>query len=223
MAKNAKSIYKIGKSKKLIKENMSKIEINKLQYENEYLAKGAKLIGGVDEVGRGPLAGPVVCACCVMPMDNIIEGVDDSKKLSEKKRNILSEKIKEIAIDYKIALLDEKVIDKINILNATKQCMVDAINGLKVAPDIVLIDAVQIKANFPTFSIIKGDLNSYSIACASILAKVERDRMMVEYSKIYPEYGFEQNKGYGTKTHIEQIKKIGICEIHRHSFVKNFV
>lgn len=197
--------------------------IDKLQYEKEFLKKGYTLIGGVDEVGRGPLAGPVVCASVIMPLDDIIEGVDDSKKLSKKKRELLYDKIIEKAISYSIKQVEPSVIDEINILNATKQCMKNAIETLSIKPNVVLIDAVKLDLNVETFSIIKGDLKSYTIGCASIIAKVYRDRLMEEYSKIYPEYGFEKHSGYGTKQHITAIKEIGACPIHRKTFIKNFL
>ncbi len=197
--------------------------IDKLQYEKEFLQKGYALIGGVDEVGRGPLAGPVVCASVIMPLDDIIIGVDDSKKLSKKKREMLYDKILEKAIAYSIQKVEPSVIDEINILNATKLCMKNAIETLSVKPDVVLIDAVKLDLSVETFSIIKGDLKSYSIGCASIIAKVFRDRLMEEYAKTYPEYGFEKHSGYGTKQHITAIKEIGACPIHRKTFIKNFL
>lgn len=194
-------------------------------FENKHLADGKKLIAGIDEAGRGPLAGPVCVASVIMPLDkdNIIEGINDSKKLSEKKRDMLFDLIKEKAIAYHIELIDEMTIDTINILNATKLGMLACINNLNIKPDVVLIDAVKIDTNVETESIIKGDANSYSIACASILAKVTRDRYMLEIDSKYPEYNFKKHKGYGTKEHIENLKKYGKCEIHRESFIKNFI
>ena len=196
-----------------------------LDYEKEYLSKGCKYIAGIDEAGRGPLAGPVCVASVIMPLDeeNIIEGINDSKKLSEKKRDLLYDKIMEKAIAYHIELVDEETIDKINILNATKVGMMVCINELSVKPDIVLIDAVKIDSDIETVSIINGDQLSYSIACASILAKVTRDRLMLEIDKEYPEYGFAKHKGYGTKVHIEALKKYGKCPRHRNSFIGHFV
>jgi ribonuclease HII len=173
-------------------------------------------------VGRGPLAGPVVCAAVIMPLDDIIDGVDDSKKLTEKKREKLAEIIKEKAISYSIQEISEREIDEINILSAVKKCMVNAVNGLSVAPDITLVDGVDTNLPINAEYVIKGDANSYTIGCASILAKVYRDNLMVEYAKTYPEYGFEKHKGYGTKTHIEKIKEIGPCKLHRKTFIKNF-
>ena len=193
------------------------------EYENKY--KDLGLVAGIDEAGRGPLAGPVAVACVFMPLesDKIIEGINDSKKLTEKKRNLLFEEIKKVAIDYSIVLVDEKTIDEINILNATKLGMKNALNGLKNKPYCVLIDAVKIDTDIKQENIIHGDAISYNIAAASILAKVTRDRLMEEYAKKYPEYFFEKHKGYGTKLHIEMLKKYGKCEIHRDSFIKNFV
>ena len=199
-----------------------KEQIDMLQFEKEYISQGKKFVAGIDEAGRGPLAGPVVVASVIMPMDNIIEGINDSKKLSEKKRNLLFEKIKEVAIAYHIEVVDEKVIDQINILNATKLGMKNCIEKLSVVPDVVLIDAVKIDSDVQTVSIIKGDAKSYSIAAASILAKVHRDNMMLQYDKEYPIFNFAKHKGYGTIVHIEAIKQNGICPIHRRTFVKNF-
>lgn len=196
-----------------------------LDYELEYYKSGKKLIAGVDEAGRGPLAGPVCVAAVIMPFeqDKIIEEINDSKKLTEKKREKLFEKIKNTAISYNIVFVDEKTIDSINILNATKLGMKQAIENLSVKPELVLIDAVKIDTCVPTESIIKGDAKSYNIAAASILAKVTRDKLMVELDKKYPEYNFKKHKGYGTKEHIENLKKFGKCEIHRNSFIKHFV
>lgn len=197
--------------------------INKLENELLLQKEGYKYIAGVDEVGRGPLCGPVVCAAVIMPLDDIIEGVDDSKKLSKKKRENLYEIIKNKAIAYSICQIENDEIDKINILNATKKCMLNCIETLSVKPDVVLIDAVKLDTSYKTVSIIKGDLKSYSIGAASILAKVYRDKLMEDYSKIYPEYGFERNSGYGTKEHINAIKEHGACKIHRKTFIKNFL
>lgn len=199
----------------------AKENIDKLYYEKQALAEGFNQIAGMDEVGRGPLAGPVCVACVLMPLTDTIAGVDDSKKLSEKKREELAEKIREKAICYSICMVDEKTIDKINILEATKLCMKRAIEGMKVVPDIVLVDAIdKLDTSVKIKGIIKGDALSYSIGCASILAKVTRDKFMVEMSKKYSEYGFEQNKGYGTKAHIDALKVHGMCEIHRRTFCK---
>ena len=200
-----------------------KAEKDTLVFERELLASGAKLIGGMDEAGRGPLAGPVVAAAVVMPLDDVIEGVDDSKKLTEKKREQLFDRIIQKAIAYKIVAVDEKVIDDINILNATKKAMTECVYGLSARPDIVLVDAVKLSLEVPTKAIIKGDALSYSIGAASILAKVYRDRLMREYDALYPWYGFAQNKGYGTKDHIDALKSVGPSPIHRRTFITHFV
>ena len=192
----------------------------KKKYENELYSKGYKLIGGVDEVGRGPLAGPVVCAAVILPADCSILGIDDSKKLTEKKRNELFDLIKQHAIAYNVEFVSEKEIDELNILNATKKCMEKAINNLSVKPDIMLVDAVTgLNLNCESKSIIHGDAVSYSIGAASILAKVTRDRFMEEIDEKYPEYGFKKHKGYGTKQHMDTLREIGPCEIHRRSFI----
>ncbi len=196
--------------------------MDKLSYERKHLDNGLKYIAGVDEVGRGPLAGPVVCASVIMPLGDLVEGVDDSKKLSEKKREKLAELIKEKAVAYSIKEIWQDEIDSINILNAVKKCMTDAVNGLSIKPDITLVDGVDTALPIRAEYVIKGDANSYSIGCASILAKVYRDNLMVEFAKDFPEYGFEKHKGYGTKTHIEKIKEIGPCKLHRKTFIKNF-
>ncbi|MGD9901391.1 MAG: ribonuclease HII [Spirochaetales bacterium] len=204
---------------------MAKEKIDNLKYERYYYKLGKTVIAGCDEAGRGPLAGPVSVASVIMPLKKelIIEGVDDSKKLSAKKRDELYDKIIETATAYKIVFKDEKLIDQINILEATKLGMKEVINGLSVHPDMVLIDAVdKLDINYPYQAIIKGDELSYVIACASILAKVSRDRFMLKMDEEYPLYNFKQHKGYGTKYHIEQIKKYGECPIHRQSFIKNF-
>lgn len=194
-------------------------------YENECKSEGYKLIAGIDEAGRGPLAGPVCVVIVIMPLeeDKIIAGVNDSKKLSEKKRDILFDKIISNAIAYDIEYIDEETIDTINILNATKLGMYQCIQNISVKPDMVLIDAVKIDSDIPTKSIIKGDALSYSIACASILAKVSRDRLMLKLDEEYPQYNFKKHKGYGTKEHIENLKKYGASKIHRKSFIGNFV
>ena len=195
--------------------------IDKLLYEKQEQEKGRFLIAGVDEVGRGPLAGPVCVACVMMPLDDIIEGVDDSKKISEKKREQLFEEIKEKAICYSIQMVNEQTIDDINILEATKLAMKNAIEDMSVKPDVVLVDAIsKLDTNVEIRGIIKGDALSYSIGCASILAKVTRDRLMCDLAKEYPEYGFEKHKGYGTKQHIEALKEYGPCVYHRLSFLK---
>jgi len=200
-------------------------KIDKLEFENKYLNLGYKNICGVDEAGRGPLAGPVVVGAVVMPLENdkIIEGIDDSKKLTEQKREELYDKIVKTCLAFKVSIISEKVIDKINILNATKKGMEEAVKGLNLKPDFVLVDAVKgLDFDCEYLPIIKGDFLSYSIGCASILAKVTRDRIMKDFSKIYPNYHFDKHKGYGTKEHIELLKKFGKCDIHRITFIKNF-
>lgn len=197
-----------------------------LEYERVEQLNGKTLIAGIDEVGRGPLAGPVVCACCIMPLDDLILGVNDSKKLTEKTRERLFEIIKEKAIDYSIAEVDEKTIDEINILNATKKCMIQAVAGMKIKPEVLLVDALKLDGldeSIKQVPIIHGDAISYNIACASILAKVYRDRKMQELDGIFPQYNFKKNKGYGTAEHIKAIKNFGATSIHRKSFIKNFV
>ncbi len=196
--------------------------MDKLNFERKYLEKGYKYIAGVDEVGRGPLAGPVVCSAVIMPLDDLIDGVDDSKKLSEKKRENLAEIIKQKAISYCIFEIWQDEIDRINILEAVKKCMTGAVNGLNVKPDITLVDGVDTHLPINAEYVVKGDLNSYTIGCASIVAKVYRDNLMKEYAKEFPEYGFEKHKGYGTKAHIDKIKEIGPCRLHRKTFIKNF-
>ena len=191
-------------------------------YECVYLQMGMRNIAGMDEAGRGPLAGPVTCACCISDLDRVVEGVNDSKKLTPKKRDQLFDKIIENSLGYSIVDIDNNVIDEINILNATKEGMKRAVQTVYPIPDIVLVDAVRHDFGIPSAAIIHGDALSYSIGAASILAKVHRDRLMEEYAEKYPEYGFEQHKGYGTKYHIEMLKKFGPCPIHRKSFIKNF-
>jgi len=202
-----------------------KLRLEKLkEIENELYRDGAKKICGIDEAGRGPLAGPVVVAAVIMPQDSMIEGVNDSKKVSEKKREKLYEEITSNAISWGVGIIDPQEIDNINILNATKKGLTTALKALTEKPDIILVDALTgiDTLGISYKSIIKGDAKSYSIAAASIIAKVTRDRIICEWDKIYPQYGFEKHKGYGTKAHIEAIKEYGICQIHRKSFVKNF-
>ncbi len=191
-----------------------------LDYEKNFTEK---LIAGIDEAGRGPLAGPVVCACVIMPLEKekVIDGINDSKQLSEKKREFLYDKIIQNAISYSIVEIDEKVIDEINIYNATKLGMKKALEKLSVTPERILIDAMKIDTQLPQNNIIKGDTLSYNIAAASILAKVYRDRLMKKYDEIYPQYGFAQHKGYGTKMHYEALRQYGKSKIHRETFLKN--
>ena len=188
------------------------------KYEKELYDKGCKYIGGVDEVGRGPLIGSVVAACVILPFDFALEGLTDSKKLSEKKRDEFYKIIWDKAIAIGIGIVDEKVIDEVNIYEATKIAMKKAISDTDIKPDHGLIDAMPLDIDVPTTSIIKGDAKSISIAAASVIAKVTRDKMMYELDKIYPMYDLANNKGYGTKKHIEAIKKYGITKYHRLSF-----
>lgn len=195
--------------------------INLSKYEKEYYEKGYKFIAGIDEAGRGPLAGPVVAGAVILPKDCLIEGINDSKKISEKKREKLYDDIIENAVAWGVGIVDHTVIDEVNILNATRKAMKLALENLNVKPDFVLIDAEKRvdTNNIPYLPLIKGDALSISIGAASILAKVTRDRIMREYDKIFPMYGFEKHKGYGTKAHVEAIKENGPCMIHRKSFL----
>ena len=201
------------------------------EYENAHA--DVRFIAGIDEAGRGPLAGPVVAACCILPKDAVILYLNDSKKVTALRREALLPEIKEKAIAYGIGIVDEKRIDEINILQADYEAMRIAVQktsamlqakGLADAPGLLLNDAVTIPGvDIPQESIIKGDAKSVSIAAASILAKVTRDHLMEAYDAQYPEYGFARNKGYGTKEHIEALKRLGPCPIHRHSFIGHFV
>ena len=218
---------------------MKEKELQRLQeiqkIEKELYAQGVKSICGIDEAGRGPLAGPVVVASVIMPQDSMIEGINDSKKVSEKKRELLYEKIIEEAVAYGVGIIDQNEIDKVNILNATKEGLTKSIQELEKdlkekkrgfnKPEIILVDALtKIDTDGISYrSIIKGDAKSYSIAAASIIAKVTRDRIMRQWAEVYPEYGFEKHKGYGTAVHIQAIKEHGICPLHRKTFVKNFI
>lgn len=193
-----------------------------VDFDKQYLSETIKYISGTDEAGRGPLAGPVCVASVIMPLDKTIDGVNDSKKLSEKKREALFQKIIDYAISYSIVFVDENRIDEINILNATKEGMQKSLKSLNIKPDLSLIDAVKFESDFNTLPIIRGDAKSYNIACASILAKVSRDRYICEIADDYPNYNFKKNKGYGTKEHIEALKKYGACKIHRETYLKNF-
>lgn len=195
-----------------------------LKYEKEAFSLGYTNICGVDEAGRGPLAGPVCAAAVILPRNHIIEDVNDSKKLSEKKREILFDVIKNQALSYSIAFATVEEIENLNILEATMLAMKRAVKGLNITPDFVMVDGnkcpeIDIKCE----SIVKGDANSMSIAAASILAKVSRDRLCYEYAKQYPQYSFDKHKGYGTKLHIEMIRKYGPCPIHRNSFLKKIL
>ena len=192
------------------------------EFENKY--SDLAYVAGIDEAGRGPLAGPVVAAAVILPKDIFLPFLNDSKKVTEKRRDVLFDEIKQNAIAYGIGIASNTLIDEINILQATYEAMREAINSLEKKPDVLLVDAVHIPdINIKQVGIVKGDAKSVNIAAASILAKVTRDRVMAEYDKIYPEYGFASNKGYGTATHIAALKEVGPCAIHRKSFIGNFV
>ena len=191
------------------------------EYENMAKGKGYSCLAGIDEAGRGPLAGPVVAAACILDENSMILGLDDSKKLSEKKREKLYDEIVMHAVAYSVIRIEPDVIDQINILEATKRAMRLCVSGLRVSPDMLLIDAINLTGTgIPVTPIIKGDAKSNSIAAASILAKVTRDRIMEEYDVVYPGYGFAKHKGYGTKAHYEAIERLSICPIHRKTFLK---
>ena len=194
-------------------------------YEKELINKGITLIAGVDEVGRGPLVGPVVAAAVILPINYKLDGLTDSKKLTEKKRNKFYEILMRDAISIGIGMKDAKVIDEVNIYEATKLAMIDAINNLKIKPEHVLIDAMPLSISIPTTSIIKGDAKSLSIAAASVIAKVTRDKLMYELDYQYPMYNYKKNKGYPTKEHIEAINKYGINEYYRKTYgpVKDYL
>lgn len=191
---------------------------NNYQYETELYNDGKIYIAGVDEVGRGPLAGPVVAAAVIMPKDCYIEGVTDSKKLSAKKRALLKKEIESKALAIGISFIDEKTIDEVNIYQASKLAMLDALSKLEVTPEVVLVDAMPLELEMPSISIIKGDELSFMIGCASIIAKETRDDFMIELDKKYPEYGFSKHKGYPTKAHIEAVYKYGVLDIHRKTY-----
>ena len=195
-----------------------------LDYEIKHRSIGRKFVVGLDEAGRGPLCGPVVAAAVILKKGDKIEGVNDSKKLSEKKREALFEEIKERAVAWSVGIVDEKTIDEINILEATRLAMKKAVEGLSQKPDYALVDAEKkVPIDVPYTPIIKGDALSESIAAASIIAKVTRDHMVIELDKQYPEYNFAKNKGYGTKQHTDAIKQYGLCPAHRRSFCKKFI
>ena len=208
-----------------IKEKEFERLTNLKSIETELYKKGFEHICGIDEAGRGPLAGPVVVAGVIMPKDSMIEGVNDSKKVSEKKREKLFDIITEEAIAYGVGIIDQKEIDRINILNATKEGLTMAVKELNPKPDLIIVDALSKidTEGIPYKSIIKGDAKCYSIACASIIAKVIRDRIMRQWDEVYPQYGFIKHKGYGTAAHIAAIKEYGLCPLHRLSFVKNII
>ncbi len=195
-----------------------------LEYENEAYAKGYSAVCGVDEAGRGPLAGPVCAAAVILPQNTVIDGVNDSKKLSEKKREALFDVIKSKAISYCVSYASVEEIESMNILNATMLAMQRAVAGLDVKADYAMIDGNKVPdLNIDCESIVKGDAKSMSIACASILAKVSRDRLLYEYAEKYPEYHFEKHKGYGTALHREMLQKYGPCPIHRISFLGKII
>ena len=198
---------------------------NLKKYEEELRKKGFKYICGIDEAGRGPLAGPVVVASVIMPENSMIEGVNDSKKVSEKKREKLYDLILDEAISYGIGIVGQDEIDEINILNATKKGLTMSLQELTQKPDLIIVDALSKidTLRIPYESIIKGDAKCYSISAASIIAKVTRDRIMREWDKIYPQYGFATHKGYGTSSHIKAIIENGPCPIHRKTFIKHFI
>ncbi len=216
-----KLIMKYNKKKKAFEDEVQRI-FDMKEFERKY--SDYQYICGIDEVGRGPLAGPVCAGAVILPKDAEILYVNDSKKLSGKKREELYKEITDQAIAYKTVFMNQEVIDEINILQATYKAMRQAVNELNPQPDLLLIDAVHIpELEVKQVSIIKGDAKSFSIAAASIVAKVERDHLMEKYDELYPEYGFAGNKGYGSKEHIEAIKKYGPCPIHRRTFIKNFL
>lgn len=214
----------VEKAKKAILEREKELARVGAMYQFDSEVAGVDLIAGVDEVGRGPLAGPVVTACVILNKDKIIPYINDSKKLTKAKREELYEIITNNCIAYSIGINDEKVIDDINILQATLQAMSHCVNAMEIKPEFVIADAVTIpNIDIPQRGVIKGDAKSAAVAAASIVAKVTRDRMMEEYAKIYPEYGFDSNMGYGSASHIEALKTVGPCPIHRRTFIKNFV
>lgn len=195
-----------------------------LFYENKYISQGKNLICGVDEAGRGPLAGPVCAAAVIMPEGLIIEGVNDSKKLTAKKREKLFDIIKNEAVSYSVAFASASEIDEINILNATHLAMTRTVESLEKVPEVVLVDGNSLpKWYYNSEAIIKGDAVCHSIACASILAKVSRDRLMLLEAEKYPQYSFEKHKGYGTKVHVQAIKEYGPCPIHRKTFLRKIL
>ncbi|WP_086347624.1 ribonuclease HII [Candidatus Enterococcus clewellii] len=210
--------------RRMLKSEKEKALLKELSiFENEAKAEGYRLIAGIDEVGRGPLAGPVVAAAVILPENCELLGVNDSKQLSLKRREELYEQIQTQAISIGIGVVCHEEIDKINIYQASKKAMIMAVEDLDFVPDYLLIDAMELELKLPQKKLIKGDARSVSIAAASIIAKVCRDRLMEDYAKMFPGYGFEKNAGYGTKEHLEGLQKIGICPIHRKTFapIKN--
>ena len=216
-------VLKKGLNRKKDQADIKKIELamalkDTYQYERNLINEGYELIAGVDEVGRGPLVGPVVAAAVILPKNYKLEGLTDSKKLSEEKRNHFCEIIKKDAISYGIGVIDNEKIDEVNIYEATKLAMIDAINKLDIKPDYVLTDAMKLDLDIPTLPIIKGDLKSLTISAASVIAKVYRDNLMYELDKKYPFYNFKNNKGYPTKDHLKAIEEHGIIKEHRRSY-----
>ena len=194
------------------------------EYEKQAIAEGFKCVCGIDEAGRGPLAGPVVAAAVILPKGMVIPYVNDSKKLTERRRELLYPEIMEKALAVGVGIVSPERIDEINILQATYEAMRQALSQLPVRPDVLLNDAVRIPGvDIPQVPIVKGDAKSISIACASVIAKVTRDRMMVEYDQLYPEYGFAGHKGYGSAAHMEALRQIGPCPIHRRTFIKGIL
>lgn len=208
-----------------MKEKEAERLIKLKEMEKEFFDKGVKYIAGIDEAGRGPLAGPVVVASVILAPDSMIEGINDSKKIAENKREKLYDMITQEAISYGVGIVYQDEIDEINILQATKKGLTMAIQQMEIKPNIILVDALNgiDTLGIPYKSIIKGDAKCYSISAASIIAKVTRDRIMREWDKVYPQYGFSSHKGYGTAKHIAAIKEYGPCSLHRRSFIKHFI
>ena len=216
----------VESAKKKIKKHDDELE--RLEsitvYEKKYQNMGIEYVGGIDEVGRGPYAGPVLAACVILPKGCKIEGINDSKMLTHNKREELFDIIREKAVSIGIGIVDNYEVDELNILQATFKAMRIAVENMDIKPQQILVDAVTIpEVNIPQEAIIKGDGKSITIGAASIIAKVIRDRMMAEYAKKYPQYGFEHNVGYGSREHEEAIRKYGLCDIHRRSFTKKFL
>ena len=204
-------------------KEVERLKLLKAEEEKIYNNSDIKYICGIDEAGRGPLAGPVVVGTVILPKDSFIEGINDSKKISEKKREEIFEKIIDEAISYGVGIVSQEQIDDMNILNATKMALTMALKELSVKPDLIIVDALNKidTLGIPYISMVKGDAKIYSVAAASIIAKVTRDRMMQEWDNIYPAYGFAKHKGYGTAFHIQAIKENGLCILHRKTFVKD--
>lgn len=208
----------MGKREDALREKLEQMT----QYERNHWGR-EEMVAGIDEAGRGPLAGPVVAACVIMPQDDLILGIDDSKKISEKRREALYDIIIQKAVCYAVSIIDPRTIDEINILRAARLAFENALNGLTKRPDHVYTDAMDIKTDVPYTSLIKGDAKVYTIAAASIVAKVTRDRIMRGYDALYPQYLFAKHKGYGTKAHYDAIREYGILDIHRKTFLRKFL